>query len=418
MKKRITFIFVCVLLFILGIECAYAYNASRGTAYSIGTDYSGFWPWQGDINTSQDAILAQTTFGTMGFNSYYNTMPTYQYMRGNNPYTGFPRMESKILFLSGHGNYNHIAFNYKQNGGDYMTGVYYGYNWDSSSGYKYAGIYSYNMNKVGLIVFGACKTANGLDNISKRANSIGARTTIGWTVSISADSHSKWFQNFLYELSKSGRIVNAAVNYANSFSYNDNGVKNMIVYGDTQYVPTWDVGSETMYLVTNHQPQNTRYYVKIKLEKNYTMDSLGEIINSYIQNNIDKNFDIKNYMFEINGEGTRKYYDFNLLINGAMSDSAYTVVIDDNEIVEIVDNTKEIVNNISSFSLDAVYDVKQKRMADEIRNNINKLNYNYELVSQKIKTIYISKENKYKTLILSEIFDKLTQSYFVREDIL
>lgn len=273
------------------------------------------------------------------------------------------------------------------------------------------------MSKVKLIIFGGCYTALGSDNIAKRANTRGARTSLGWTVSIGASSHSEWFDNFLYRLS-GGRTVQAAVNYTNDFSYDDNGVKNVVIYGDGNYVPSWDNGVATYSLPSNLRSDNKRYEVSIELENNYTIDNIKEKIDSYIKNNLDNEFDINNYQYDITGTGNKKYYDFKLLINGAISDSAYTIIVENNEIVAIVDNTKEISNNISTYSSNNINSDEQEELANKIKNNIIEENSNYEVISQKLKNIYISEENAYKTLILTEVHDKLTDSYFVKEDIL
>lgn len=416
MKKTKTILLLILVLTMIGMPLVYAsYDSTKAVAMSVGTDYSGTWPWESDIDTTQDAIDAQAAFANMGFNSYYQSIPTYQYLRGNNPYTGSPRMESRILFFSGHGNYQSVTYDYKKYSGDYKTGVFWYYNYDSpTSGYKYAGIYSYNMNKVKLAIFGACQTAFGTDNIAKRANTAGAGTTLGWSVSIGSTSHSQWFNNFFTKLKQSGRTVQSAVDYANSFSYSDNGVKNVIVYGDTTYVPTWNTSSSTS---SNNPSQSDRgNTTNILLSDISNINSNKTIIEDYIKENMNKDFKIDDYSLEINGEGNRKYYDLKLLVNGAKTNSAYTIVIENNTIVEIIDNTIESFD-WKNVKENTISKEEQSRIANEIKEKVEK-NDNYKVMSQKIETIYDIDYSEYKTLILTEVKEKSTNTLFVMEDLL
>lgn len=76
-------------------------------------------------------------------------------------------------------------------------------------------------------------TASNLtNNITSKSVSQGAKTAVGWTVSIGASSHSQWLSRYNNYLA-AGYTVSQAVNYANSFSYTDNGVKNAKIYGNS-----------------------------------------------------------------------------------------------------------------------------------------------------------------------------------------
>ncbi len=414
MKNKFYFITLIIFITLLTAQIVHAaYDPNRGVAMSVGTDYSGFWPWQADIDTTQDAINAQTAFASMYYNSYYQNIPTYQYLRGNNPYTGKPRMESKVLFFSGHGNNQSMTYNYKQQGGDNKTGIWWGYNWDSSSsGYKYAGIYSYNMNNVRLAIFGGCQTALGQDNLAKRANTSGVGTSMGWSVSIGASSHSQWFNNFFVELKKSGRTVQTAVNYANGFSYSDNGVKNVVIYGNTQYVPTWD---SDIYKATNILDiEKIEYIPNYKLKNSYEDKELKDFLNYFIKENINKNFNIDDYSYEINGTNITKYYDLNYLYNGAKTSSSYTIIVENDIVIKIIDNTKTF-DQIENKNMITDSDRKQNLL--DIKNEVLKQNKNYEIVSQKDEVIYDINDGKYKILSFTEIKDIETQTFYVLENI-
>lgn len=162
MRNNIKKIFNCFLMIaILSVSICntITYAKAESYTYSIGTNYGG-------IDTSDDATYSATVFSMAGYKSYYSTAPTVSYMLGNSP-SGKPRLESNIIFLSGHGNHDHMHFNYLQSGGNYATGIIQGNHRVSETlGYEYAGINDYNMNNVELAILAGCQTASGNDNIT------------------------------------------------------------------------------------------------------------------------------------------------------------------------------------------------------------------------------------------------------------
>ena len=96
--------------------CAFSNPASAagGMAFSVGTDYGLL-----EVDTSGDATTACDLYAIAGYSSYYSTQPTVSVMRGSFS-NGIKRIQSDILFFSGHGSYTHMAFNYNGNGGNYL----------------------------------------------------------------------------------------------------------------------------------------------------------------------------------------------------------------------------------------------------------------------------------------------------------
>ena len=68
--------------------------AANHTAFSMGARFDG-------INTSTDATTAAECYKKMGYRSSYSTSPTYAEFSGSA--NGSKRVESDILFISGHG---------------------------------------------------------------------------------------------------------------------------------------------------------------------------------------------------------------------------------------------------------------------------------------------------------------------------
>ena len=76
-----------------------------------------------------------------------------------------------------------------------------------------------------------CTAAYGSSNISKWVVDNGAKISVGWTTEVYAPDHGNWLYRFNYYLSQ-GYSVNAACNYADSFTYSSNsGVQNNVKYG-------------------------------------------------------------------------------------------------------------------------------------------------------------------------------------------
>lgn len=404
---------ICVL-FLSSLSNVLAYDSTRGLAYSIGTKYT-------DIDTSIDALNGESTFKTLGFNSFANTAPTYKILRGYHTLANRFFLESKILLFSGHGNWNNMTFNYNGYGGDYATGVYIGRNGYVDI-YQYAGLESYDMNKVALMIFAGCKTTDpsASTNLAKHANELGARTTMGWTTEIAPTSHTQWLKNFFSKLTKSSSIK-VAVDYANGFAYVDNRVKNVVVYGDTLYTPAWDNGASTLNLLKipqnliNVMEQENLHNTSIKLNSNYTSEDVDTLVENYIKNNIDEQFELDNYTREISGVDNQ-YYDYKLLVNGAISDSAYTVVIDNNTITSVIDNTKEI--NLASASLYGTNNIQSSNIANSIKSDLLEQNPSYEILNQEIKEVYISEDGVIRTYIFTEVYDTGANNYFVHEKVL
>jgi hypothetical protein len=270
-------------------------------------------------------------------------------MRGDNPDTSTPRMESKILFFDGHGNSQCVAFNYKKKNGDYKTGVYYGEDFDSSTGYKYAGIKSYDFTKVKLATFAGCKTAEGTDNITKRAVDEGAETAIGWKKSVGTVSFTKWLARYTNELAL-GKSVKEAVDYTNGFTYTDNDVKTVVIKGNENLTITSSKSSIASYSSNDSigerkisNRKEVREEVKaIDLNIDVTLDSDKydyEAIATAIKS-VNPQFNLKEYeIYVTKREDKSSVIDLVYKIGDFETNSSYTVLINDGKAKQIIDNT-------------------------------------------------------------------------------
>lgn len=381
---------------------------AKMVAYSVGTDYGTA------VDTSIDATNATSAYyGTGLYSAYYNTKPTYQYLRGNNPHTNKPRLESNIVFLSGHGNYDRLVFNYLGKGGDYATGVYSEKNTTLNNYYKVAGLKSYNMNNVGMIIFAACLTGKeGVRNIADTAVLQGATVSIGWRQSIEAPSHTLWLNRFNKALAK-GKTLWDAVQEAGKYSYDDNAVKDMSIYGDFNNYKITNTYTTATINTLNHSENNTSeslkdYDVSIIFEND---DDMREKLSNYIISNIDSAFDLSEYKEESSKVGDTTFYDYKYLKGSVVTNSAITAIVKDNCIINIVDNRVEIDGINDSMAIESDLDDESK-IKETATNKILE-NANYEIDSQTIEKVYDENGKMLKWKVRSVVHEKDSDSYFV-----
>lgn len=133
-------------LSILGIN-ANAFAAGN-CAFSAGKGY-------GNVDMSSTTINASAVYRKMGYNSYYATDGATKSILAGYFQNGIRRLESDIVFLTGHGGSNYID-----------TAAVGGLRVDSHSISKYVGTNEINWSNVKLAIFLACNTGNGSNNLA------------------------------------------------------------------------------------------------------------------------------------------------------------------------------------------------------------------------------------------------------------
>ena len=269
MKKIIRFVVICFCLILLTDNISASVNGNS-TAYCVGTDYGSF-----DIDTTIDAQVAGSYYSGLGISTInVNIVPTLSNMNGSHA-NGQKYLASGIVFFSGHGGPNGMTWNYLSQGGNGYVGVIKG-NTNNlvSPPYKYA-LGNYALSDVALYVFGGCKTAYGSSNISKWVVDNGAKISVGWSTEVLASAHSQWLSRFNYYISQ-GYSVNAACNYADSFTYSTNsGVQNNVRYGMYYHNPYGIISSSIPITAPGFVPENDQRYLGII--ENETKDILSSI---------------------------------------------------------------------------------------------------------------------------------------------
>lgn len=391
-KKIVGLLLSAIMVMTILIPSTVAHAAGT-MAFSVGTDYGGLF----GVDTSSDATNARDLYAIAGYSSYSSTQPTVSIMRGNFT-NGTKRIQSDILFFSGHGNYDNVAFNYDGKGGDYMTGVYYGSDLDSTSGYKYVGLNG-NMSSVKLVTFAACLTASNNDsNLAARAVNYGADTSVGWSSSVAAGSHSNWLARYNDKLA-TGSTVLEAVSYANSFTYLDSNVKDARIYGNrSQVIKLTKTAS-----ILDEEANMNKLSVSVPVVATVNGEITQETIIDAVSNNISE-FDSTNYDVQIHEICDGCYtVDLVYYIGDVETNSCYTLTIVDNKIVSIIDNTVHFNMNeanaiISSLDLDSDSEVMAKA---RIATNSESIK---EADDQTIKYYYDAETNSLKKVVFTTYF--------------
>lgn len=341
-KKTIGMLLAIIMVSVTMLPTTVAHAAGT-MAFSVGTDYGGLF----GVDTTSDATNARDLYVIAGYNSYSSTQPTVSILKGSFS-TSTKRMQSDILFFSGHGNYNNVSYNYDGKGGDYATGIWYTGDCTTTDGYKMVGL-SGNMSSVKLVTFAACLTASNNDNnITANAVSYGADTAVGWSSSINAGSHSNWLARYNDKLA-TGSTVLEAVTYANSFTYLDSDVKDARIYGNRslkiKLTKTASVLEEEAEL--GNVSVSVPNIIGVVDE-----DSAIEAARMNIPDFCSDDYEVKIY------EICKDCYtiDFVFTVDGIRTNSGYTMTVVDGVIATIVDNTidfnaDEVKTAVAQFSI-------------------------------------------------------------------
>lgn len=377
--------------------------AAGNQALLVGRNYGS-----NNIDTTIDVTNARNGLGALAFNYQANTNPTISWMKGSNGST--KRMESDILYFSGHGNSSLMHF-YDSN----HTSGYDFYITTGSNSSTNVGLSSYNMSNVKLAVFAGCQTASGTSNITKSAQTKGAKKSIGWIPSIGASSHTAWLKNFW---SKAGKefLLSSAVSYADSFTYSDSGVKSHNQYGNwNQPLKTASLNNETM---SNIIIDNRNNSVSIDVT-NYNESQILESIGTWIKENLDDKFDIANYAVEKTVQQDRTIFDLKLIINNEITTKlGYTIFVSDEKITNIFDNMNnkkgnEISNQVNSILQNKISIQSSRRVIDLANRDID---YNsFEIITQDSYKYFDDNNNKVYQVVRTELKNKNDGTFHVDE---
>lgn len=403
--KKILF---ALLLFLATINTV---SAATYETVSIGTNYKGKWIWDTGIDSSGAATNSYNKFNTMtSYTSFLYTKPNATLLKGTN-ITGTKVLETPIIHLAGHGNSNGMYFKY-YNSADYETGVLNGYN-STSDGVVYAGIKSYDMSKVRLLIFQGCNTATNSTNIAKSANQLGAKTTLGWYDTISTQSNEEWINYFTSKLIQPNTTVSAALSYANSKSYSDSNVKKVNLYGNGNLTLVSTGGLPTPYSInlTNNyiSDYNDNEYV---VNLHASTDEVLNVASEYIKTKIDNEFDLDDFVVNKISESL---YDLSYLIDGYIrTNMGYTIELEGNKISKIYNN----MENVDSMKIETFKSNAPTSYANKVKKTVDEYNETYVIDKTEEFDYYDVNTNTVNHIIRITVRDIKTDTLGVYDEII
>lgn len=414
MRKTKKILLPIVVSMLLVSNSSVVAEASNEYAYSIGVNHGLIGTLTGDFTDNVD--YASTCYGMISeiTNSYKNYTPTRDYMFGNNP-NGDRRIASKIVFLNGHGNYDHIAFNAGNDGGNYATGVIDGYDDTEvhTSGYLYVGLKSTDMSTCDHISFVACKTglttSQGGSCVSRRAFWEGANSSLGFKDEITSRFFSgpDWLEVYNDHLANGYTIAQSVAAATAAYPNSDLG-DYAIVWGDSYNTVTSSTSrssSEGWYDVIE---TSSRDEGSIKSTANIVASPFKEHIDEYtslidaIQKE-DPDFVADNYKITVNmfgedsdvglakvvyyiGDDIQTNKAYVALIEKGRVSTVYKTNIGENENIVMSDDTnnsdeEDLISLVKQYSenkaLETIAEAEYRTTNDPILSQRQRFFYDY-----------------------------------------
>lgn len=385
-----------------------AYALTNGYALVVGGNMG---PEQNYIDTEAYASYAANKYRNMGYATALVQNPTYDILRGHYEGTNIDVLSSDILCLIGSGTNTGVYYNYLGQGGDFHTGVHYGYDtFFNGNQLHTAGLMSHcSSRSVELATFAGSNTAspsltddegNKSNIIKKMTSDHLAKVAIGWKYTIDMDElgifleayHDSLFCN--KTIREALDFAAAVKNYPYGCNVEDYGtsILNSTYYNSTIKLNTYSYSNQNMNNEFEY-PENYKFITPVAFDVN----NLNSITVAFEQ--INKNINLNDFDVSINNSVDNNYnIKLTQKVNGMLTNSAYYVIVEDGVITTIVDYSKEINN-------DEIL---------KINNSINTLN-NQEKINSKITEFKSNARNKVLTsnaIGTIKIKDQTTYYYY------
>ena len=282
----------------------------------------------GEFHGGQDVIDAANNWIECGYSSTYDISPSVDSL-------DFQTLNSEIVYFSSHGDqhfltlYNDILLT----------------DWNSTDSTNSVSICDFSLPNARLFIYDACLTASNLDetghNLCTETLAAGVDCVIGWQEAIGVADARAWqarFQQKLYE----GQSVLDAANYASTFSYQYNeSIKSWLIYGNQDLVV--NLHNVATPVSTRTVSDQTLKNTNIEY-RNYDEIMLKSILSDTFQEFDDGEANIT--ITYTNAECTNYVIDYMYLYCGYITQSGYTVIVEDGTITYMRDNTFSVMENI------------------------------------------------------------------------
>lgn len=356
-KKILVVLTVLILISGLLSVCSVVF-ASSNLAYAGGLkddDSSNIFA----IDATNPCTNALIAYQNAGFSVSGHTNPTKSTLLNN--------IHATVQFYYGHGGLNFIVLGPKAGiikGGNTISDVDLPGGKKTYESVQFIGTDTVNWNaNTDLVSYLSCNSAGenstaNPDSVSGMTCAKGATVVTGYSSTVHLASLGNWSNRYNEKLGQGYGVLDA-VNYANSFNYVFDDVKNVIVWhhGDPNIkIGKYSSSSKNSIISENNifnndtAKDNRLVYSSnvmddTKISSNSEIESkLSEIYENFNSNNyiVEKN---TSYCYDINTNLPTEenvYYSYRLKIGDYITNAGYTVKITNGVISEIYDNNIDI----------------------------------------------------------------------------
>lgn len=419
--KNVLAIFIMVVLISSMLSTFSGVYARSNYAYAAGLKYDvpdNIF----DMDATNQCLKAMESYRNAGFSVGGHVNPNKQILWEN--------LYATVQYFYGHGGVNHILVGGSTGiimGGDAVRTLTADNGKTTFSDVQFIGTNTVHWDAdTDLVSYMACETA-GTNNVvadnslAKATCARGATVVFGYTSEVNRLSLGSWSDRYNEKLGQ-GYGVNDAIQYANSFNYLFNDVKNGMLWhhGNAnmkigKYNPATkkSISEDSNTLKNDRLVYSSNGINTKKISSKADIESkLSEIYKDFDSSNyiVEKN---TSYCYDINTNLPTEeniYYDYKLKVGDYITDAGYTVKLTNGKISEIYDNNinlekqeellKESSNfnaNISKEKLSTYKADLNKRVEAKYDNNIqvtgNECIYYYDIANDK-KYVVISCESE------------------------
>lgn len=361
-------------------------------------------------NWAYAAGLTYQRTGGQKMDSYkacYNALEAYQKAGYNvggdinpNKATLWKNLYATVQFFRGHGNSQHINLS--------QTGIVVGEDMQGQS--KTAEGDIFNLDLIGtksvhwsadtiLVTYLSCHGAQNDGQKESLAYSTavnGADVVVAFKDEVQDSSGEHWAERYNQRLGE-GYGVEESVDYANSYIYIFNSVKeNVVFHHGNSNLKIGKYGNSSKSILKEYKRDSRNISTN-----NFEVEASEENIQKQLKN-VYENFDVSNYIVEkrtskainvLNNETTKEriYYDYILKIGDYITNAAYTVAVENNKIVNIYDNNidinkqEELLRNSEKLKIDTDNDynienaecLTQRKIAEKYNDKVEITNKEY-----------------------------------------
>lgn len=398
MKKFISTIIATILTFSMTIPVF----AGNGDAFSVGCVMKGVNGYTGATDTTGEAIYANNIFENY-YDGILKTAPKQSDFSSNN-------LNSSALFLAGHGSSTDMSWPYYD--GSKTVGI-------TTSRIpinNFTSIENQDFDNTIIGILAACHSGE-TGGVADYVNENGAICTIGWQGVVNDVGMKDYCYLLLDYLDDGKNMLDAVSNTIadlangdgqsgliwdnNGHNEEDKNVIKTLVYGNYNYgLEGFTRSSRALSDFQFTSPNsNAKVYRDIEnLQYEIESKNYSEIAD-YIQNNIDSQFDLKNFKVSeiemVQGSG-RYLITFTYYMEDFKTDFAYNVFVINNKVTEI----SQTGNEIYSLDID---------LPDDTTDLINTLNDDSTSIS--VRKRFDTKDKKfYYDIFTTQINDDGTES--------